>query len=239
MQFDKKSSRTFVVSLQTEQKKMNIKENIAALLFKIPADVKLVVVSKMQSIENIKEVYAYGQRRFGENRVQDLIAKHSLLPLDIEWHFIGHLQTNKVKYIAPFIHVIQSIDSLKLLIEVNKEAFQNNRIINCFLQIHIAKEETKYGLDITEATKLLSSDEFKGMENVNIIGVMGMATNTNDISLIHNEFKILRAYFDLLSKDHFPGNLGFKEISMGMSGDYQIAIEEGSTMIRIGSAIFT
>jgi uncharacterized pyridoxal phosphate-containing UPF0001 family protein len=135
--------------------------------------------------------------------------------------------------------VIQSIDSLKLLIEVNKEAFQNNRIINCFLQLYIAKEETKYGLDRTEATKLLLSEEFQGMKNVNIIGVMGMATNTTDISLIHNEFEILRGYFDLLSRDYFPGNPGFKEISMGMSGDYQIAIEEGSTMVRIGSAIFT
>ena len=217
---------------------MNIKKNITYLLPKIPSDVKLVVVSKKQSIENIKEVYACGQRIFGENRVQDLITKQPLLPKDIEWHFIGHLQTNKVKYIAPFIDVIQSIDSLRLLTEVNKEAFQNNRIINCLLQIFIATEETKYGLDIAEAKNLLSTGEYQSLKHVNIIGLMGMATNTTNISLIHSEFRILRGYFDVISKDYFPDHPQFKEISMGMSGDYRIAIEEGSTMIRIGSAIF-
>ena len=217
---------------------MNIKENLETLLSEIPSDVKLIVVSKMQSLQSIREVYAAGQRRFGENRVQDLIAKQPLLPRDIEWHFIGHLQTNKVKFIAPFVHVIQSVDSLKLLYEINKEALRNDRIINCMLQLYIATEETKFGLDFTEARNLLSSEEFRGLHHVQLIGVMGMATYTPEVAVIHKEFRMLKFYFDQISKEFFSDDPGFSELSMGMSGDYRIAIERGSTMVRIGSKIF-
>ncbi len=217
---------------------MNIKENLDALRPEIPSNVKLIVVSKMQSLQRIREVYAAGQRRFGENRVQDLIAKQPLLPIDIEWHFIGHLQTNKVKFIAPFVHVIQSIDSLKLLREIDKEALRNNRIIDCMLQIYIATEETKFGLDLTEARNLLASGEFRALHYIRIIGLMGMATYTPDVALIQKEFRTLKVYFDALSKEYFADDPGFTEISTGMSGDYRIAIEEGSTMVRIGSKIF-
>ena len=217
---------------------MNIKENLEALRSEIPSNVKLIVVSKMQSLLSIREVYAAGQRRFGENRVQDLIAKQPLLPQDIEWHFIGHLQRNKVKLIVPLVHVIQSIDSLKLLHEIDREALRNDRIINCMLQLYIATEETKFGLDITEARNLLLSEEFRALKHIHIIGVMGMATFTPDVALIHKEFLMLKFYFEQLSKEYFPDDPGFCEISMGMSGDYQIAIEQGSTMVRIGSKIF-
>ncbi len=217
---------------------MNIKENLDALRLEIPSHVKLIVVSKMQSLQRIREVYATGQRRFGENRVQDLIAKQPQLPIDIEWHFIGHLQTNKVKFIAPFVHVIQSIDSLKLLREIDKEAFLNNRIIDCMLQLYIATEETKFGLDLAEARNLLASIEFRPLQHVRIIGLMGMATYTPDVALIQKEFRTLKVYFDTLLKEYFINDPGFAEISMGMSGDYRIAIEQGSTMVRIGSKIF-
>jgi len=217
---------------------MNIKENLDALRPEIPSHVKLIVVSKMQSLQRIREVYATGQRRFGENRVQDLIAKQPLLPKDIEWHFIGHLQTNKVKFIAPFVHVIQSIDSLKLLGEIDNEALRNDRIIDCMLQLYIATEETKFGLDLTEARNLLASGEFRALQHVRIIGLMGMATYTPDVTLIQKEFRTLIVYFDTLLKEYFPDDPGFSEISMGMSGDYRIAIEQGSTMVRIGSKIF-
>jgi len=217
---------------------MNIKENLDALRPEIPSHVKLIVVSKMQALQRIQEVYATGQRRFGENRVQDLIAKQPLLPKDIEWHFIGHLQTNKVKFIAPFVHVIQSIDSPKLLREIDKEALRNDRIIDCMLQLYIATEETKFGLDLTEARNLLSSEDFRALQHVRIIGLMGMATYTPDVALIQKEFRTLKVYFDALSKEYFPNDPGFREISMGMSDDYRIAIEQGSTMVRIGSKIF-
>jgi pyridoxal phosphate enzyme (YggS family) len=218
---------------------MNIRENLEELRREIPSRVKLIAVSKMQSLQHILEAYASGQRRFGENKAQDLCSKHPLLPADIEWHFIGHLQTNKVKYIAPFVHVIQSIDSLKLLCEIDKEALRNNRIIECMLQIYIATEETKFGLDFTEAGNLLSSEEFRKMKHVKIIGLMGMATNTPDVARIQTEFKTLKFYFDNLAKKYFPKDPDFREISLGMSGDYRIAIEQGSTMVRIGSAIFS
>lgn len=217
---------------------MNIKENLDALRPEIPSHVKLIVVSKMQSLQRIQEVYAAGQRRLGENRVQDLIAKQPLLPKDIEWHFIGHLQTNKVKFIAPFVHVIQSIDSLKLLHEIDEEALRNNRIIDCMLQLYIATEETKFGLDLTESKNLLASGEFRALQHVRIIGLMGMATYTPDVALIQKEFRTLKVYFDALSKEYFEDDPDFTEISMGMSGDYRIAIEQGSTMVRIGSRIF-
>jgi pyridoxal phosphate enzyme (YggS family) len=215
-----------------------IGDNLDKLNQEIPSHVKVIAVSKMQPLQHIQEAYAAGQRRFGENRVQDLIAKHPLLPQDIEWHFIGHLQTNKIKFIAPFVQVIQTVDSLKLLHEIDKEALRNDRIINCMLQLYIATEEAKFGLDFTEARNLLLSEEFRALQHVHIIGVMGMATYTPDVALIHKEFRMLKFYFDQLSKEFFPDDPGFNELSMGMSGDYRIAIEQGSTMVRIGSKIF-
>jgi pyridoxal phosphate enzyme (YggS family) len=192
----------------------------------------------MQPVESIQAVYDTGQRRFGENRVQDLILKQPLLPFDIEWHFIGHLQTNKVKFIAPFVRVIESVDSIKLLTEIDKEASRSNRIIDCLLEIYIASEESKYGLDLGEARGLLSSSEFPRLKNVRIRGVMGMATYTDDIARVRKEFRSLKNTFTILLKEFFPENPDFCEISMGMSGDYRVAIEEGSTMVRIGSKIF-
>jgi hypothetical protein len=217
---------------------MNLKVNLDSINAEIPGNVKLIVVSKMQSPERILEVYNAGQRRFGENKVQDIVIKQPILPKDIEWHFIGHLQTNKVKFIAPFVHVIQSIDSLKLLQEVDKEARRNNRFIDCMLQLYIATEETKFGLEYFGARNLLSSEDYRRLQHVRMIGVMGMATYTTDIALINKEFRMLKEYFDALSKEYFGDNPGFREISMGMSGDYRIAIDQGSTMVRIGSAIF-
>ncbi len=218
---------------------INIKENLDSLNAELPRYVKLIVVSKMQPPERIMEAYFAGQKRFGENKVQDLIAKQPLLPNDIEWHFIGHLQTNKVKHIIPFIRLIQSIDSLKLLKEVDKEAKRNDRVIDCMLQFHIATEETKFGFSYKEASDLLSSQEFKTLHHISIIGVMGMATFTSNVTLIQKEFGTLKDYFDALSKKYFPSDSEFKEISMGMSGDYHIAVQQGSTMVRIGSAIFS
>jgi pyridoxal phosphate enzyme (YggS family) len=204
----------------------------------LPPDIKLIVVSKTQPAERILEVYNTGQRRFGENRVNDLVVKYHELPKDIEWHFIGHLQTNKVKQIAPFIHVIQSIDSLRLLCGVDKEAGKNNRIIGCLLQLYIASEETKYGLDLGEVRDLLSAPEYRELKHIHILGLMGMATYTGDVALIRKEFGTLKENFNTIKHDYFPDDQDFREISMGMSGDYKIAIEQGSTMVRIGSAIF-
>lgn len=204
----------------------------------IPQKVKLIAVSKTKPVDAIKTLYDAGQRAFGENKAQELESKYTVLPKDIEWHFIGHLQTNKVKYIAPFVSLIHSIDSLKLLSEVNKQAQKNNRIIDCLLQFYIAKEETKFGLDIDEANDLLRSSEFSELQNVRICGVMGMATFTDNEIQIREEFASLKQVFLELKKNHFSTNENFKEISMGMTDDFQIAIEEGSTIVRIGSAIF-
>ncbi len=212
--------------------------NYKEVLNTIPNDVCLVAVSKTKPIDAILEKYNQGQRIFGENKVQELVAKYEGLPKDIEWHLIGHLQTNKVKYIAPFVSLIHSIDSLKLLKEVNKEAKKNNRVINCLLQFHIAQEETKYGLNLEEAKSLLESEEFIQMENVSVVGIMGMASFSDDENQVRDEFRILENTFSILKSHYFKFNDNFKEISMGMSGDYKIAIEEGSTMIRVGSLIF-
>jgi PLP dependent protein len=217
---------------------MNIKENLLKLKDHIPANVKLIAVSKTYPIENIIEVYSEGHKIFGENRAQEIIDKQPQLPADIEWHFIGHLQTNKVRYIAPFVSMIHSIDSLKLLKEVNSEAQKNNRIIDCLLEMYIATEESKFGLDLNEVFAILNSVEFKNMHNIRICGLMGMATFSEDMKLVRKEFKDLKLYFDQIKEKYFADNYFFKEISMGMSGDYNIAIEEGSTMIRIGTAIF-
>ena len=203
-----------------------------------PYQATLVAVSKTKPETAIQALYEQGQRHFGENRVQELVGKFEALPQDIQWHLIGHLQTNKVKYIAPFVHMIHSVESAKLLKEINKQAAKANRVINVLLQFKIAAEETKYGLDLSTANDLLSSDAVKAMENVRICGVMGMATFTDDQAQIAQEFEKLKSYFDQLKTQFFADQRTFKEISMGMSGDYLLALEKGSTMVRIGSLLF-
>lgn len=217
---------------------MDIIDNLNKIRATIPTEVTLIAVSKTHTAEELIEAYSTGQRIFGENKVQELCAKQLILPKDIEWHFIGHLQTNKVKFIAPFVSLIHSVDSLKILTEINKEGIKNNRIISCLLEFYIASEESKFGLDLTEAEAILESPLFKTLENIRIAGVMGMASYTNDENIIKHEFKQLVRYFNQLKSKYFSDYAGFKEISMGMSGDYLLAIPEGSTMVRIGSAIF-
>lgn len=217
---------------------MSIGENIIRLQKEIPADIKIIAVSKTKSSKDILEVYNAGHRLFGENRVQELIVKAELLPKDIQWHMIGHLQTNKVKLIAPFVNLIHSIDGLKLLVTVNNEAFKNNRIQDCLFQICIASEETKFGLSYTALRELLASKEFQELHNIRITGLMGMATFTDQEDIIRNEFRNLSEIFKEVKNDFFPKQDYFCELSMGMSGDYAIAIEEGATMIRIGTIIF-
>ncbi|PLX00405.1 MAG: YggS family pyridoxal phosphate-dependent enzyme [Marinilabiliales bacterium] len=217
---------------------MNIKENLQTLKTSVPEGVCLVAVSKTKPEEDILEAYEAGHRVFGENKARELQSKANNLPNDIVWHFIGHLQTNKVKYIASSVDLIHSIDSLKILMEIDRQAKQYKRRIQCLLQFHIAEEETKFGLSMEEAEEILSSTEFMKMENVIISGVMGMATYTDDEGQIRKEFRQLKRYFDHLKQGYFSDNKHFKEISMGMSGDYKIAIEEGATIVRIGSLIF-
>jgi len=217
---------------------MSIAENIDQVKANLPVQVQLVAVSKTKPAALLMEAYAHGQRAFGENKVQELVGKFEELPEDIEWHFIGHMQTNKVKYIAPFVHLIHGVDSFKLLKTINNEAKKVNRIIPCLLQFHIAEEETKFGFSVAEVTEMIQSEEFHQQKNIQISGVMGMATYTDDETQIHKEFACLKAYFDRLKSGYFADQPEFKEISMGMSGDYLIAIEEGSTMVRIGSTIF-
>jgi pyridoxal phosphate enzyme (YggS family) len=204
----------------------------------LPLYVNLIAVSKTKPVETIEEFYEEGHREFGENKVQELCNKYEALPKDVKWHLIGHLQTNKVKYIAPFVHLIHAVDSLKLLKEINKQALKNNRTINCLLQLHIAEEDTKFGLSFDEVKELLDSDSFVEMQNISIQGLMGMATNTDDKEQIRNEFRNLEGYFQILKSHYFKFNENFTVLSMGMSNDYNIAIEEGSNMVRIGSAIF-
>ena len=198
----------------------------------------LVAVSKTKPNEQILEIYNQGQRIFGENRVQELSRKSDVLPKDIEWHMIGHLQTNKVKYIAPFIHMIESVDTPKLLKEINKQGIKNDRVINCLLQFKIAEEATKSGLGVKQITDFIESPAFQELKNIRLCGVMGMATFTDNYDQVRREFKTLKNIFDQLKANYFSNSSDFKEISMGMSGDYKIAIEEGSTMVRIGSLIF-
>jgi len=212
--------------------------HLQEILKEIPSDVRLVVVSKTVPVETIMEVYKAGHKIFGENRAQAIIEKQPLLPKDIEWHFIGHLQSNKVKYIAPFVSMIHSVDSFRLLKEINKEAAKNDRIISCLLQFHIATEETKFGLDMAEAKDILSNPELPDLKNVRICGVMGMATFTENNDLVRKEFRTLKEIFTTIQTGFFRDDPSFREISMGMSGDYRIAIEEGSTIVRIGTAIF-
>lgn len=217
---------------------MDVARHISELRNLLPENVELVAVSKFQPIEAIKEAYLSGQRIFGENKAQECSAKYPLLPGDIQWHFIGHLQTNKVKYIAPFVSLIHSIDSPKLLVEVNREALRNNRVIDCLLQFHIATEETKFGLTIGEAVAILESPVIQDLKNIRIAGVMGMASFVDDEDLVRSEFRTLKEYFDQLKSAFFSAAPWFKEISMGMTHDFKIAVEEGSTMVRIGTAIF-
>jgi len=217
---------------------MSIAENIDQIKANLPKNVQLVAVSKTKPAKFLMEAYNRGQRAFGENKVQEMVGKHEELPKDIEWHFIGHLQSNKVKYIAPFVHLIHGVDSFKLLKAIDAEAKKIGRIIPCLLQFHIAEEETKFGLSMEEAEDMLNSEEFSLLVNVKVSGVMGMATYTDDENQIRKEFACLKNYFEKLKSDYFSEASEFKEISMGMSGDYRIAVEEGSTMVRIGSTIF-
>lgn len=217
---------------------MSISDNLTHIRQHIPETVCLVAVSKTKPISALLQAYQAGQRVFGENKVQELCTKQAEMADDIRWHFIGHLQTNKVKYIAPFVNLIHSVDSLKLMQEINKEALKNNRVIHCLMEFHIASEESKFGLNLASANTILSSSEFHKLENIRIDGVMGMATFTEDVQQVHKEFKTLKQIFDQLKESYFQQQEHFKIISMGMSDDYPIAIEEGSTMIRVGSSIF-
>ena len=218
---------------------MSIADNLLKYKQEIEASsVKLVAVSKNHDAAAVMEAYNAGQRVFGENLVQELVDKHAQLPPDIEWHLIGHLQTNKVKYIAPFISLIESVDSLKLLIEIDKQAAKNKRVIDCLLQIYIADEDTKFGLGFDEAIELLRSEEFAALKNVRITGLMGIASNTKMEKQVNDEFQELKVLFDGIKASYFRKDDFFKEISMGMSADYKLAIEQGSTMVRIGSSIF-
>lgn len=216
----------------------DIANNIAYLKSQLPALVSLVAVSKTKPVSDIELAYNTGQRIFGENRVQELLNKKDLLPSDIEWHLIGHLQTNKVKYIVPFISMIQSVDSFKLLFSIDSEAQKINRVIDCLLQIHIAREETKFGFSMCDLSDFLQKEDVALMRNIRICGVMGMATFTSDTGQVKNEFAFLRKCFNSLKDSFFNESSDFRQISMGMSGDFELAIDEGSTMVRIGSLIF-
>ena len=213
---------------------MSIQQNLIQIKSKLPAHVTLVAVSKTKPVADLLEAYTAGQRIFGENYVQELVEKQQALPNDFEWHFIGHLQSRKVKLIAPFVSLIHGVDSSKLLQEINKEAAKNNRVIDCLLQIHIAVEESKFGLDEVELTKILTSDDFKNLKNIRIVGLMGMASFTDNQNQIEKEFNYLKTLFDKLKIT----NSELQTLSMGMSNDYLLAISCGSTMIRIGSSIF-
>jgi pyridoxal phosphate enzyme (YggS family) len=217
---------------------MSILENIRKFKAEIPGHVAIIAVSKRKPVEDILQAYEAGHRIFGENRVQELIEKQPLLPGDISWHMIGHLQTNKVKYIAEFVDMIHSVDSLKLANAIDKEAQKNDRVIPVLLQMHIADEDSKFGFSEDELYSLLDSQEFSAMENLRIDGLMGMATYTRDLEKIRSEFRYLREIFSRVKNAYFAGSDHFRQISMGMSGDYEIAIEEGSTMIRVGTLIF-
>lgn len=217
---------------------MMIKENLSKILDQLPAHVKLIAVSKTKPVELLQEAYYAGHRSFGENRVNELVEKEALLPKDIKWHMIGHLQTKKVKKIASFVDFIHGVDTFKLLKEINKQAARNERVIDVLLQFQIAKESSKFGFDMFEVEEMTNDPEFFELKNVRIVGVMGMATFTSEEDVVRSEFQNLAEHFNALKGGIFRQAEYFKEISMGMSGDYPIAIEEGSTMVRVGSAIF-
>ncbi len=217
---------------------MSVVQNLASIRKDIPSWVKLVCVSKFHPESTIMEAYNAGERIFGESRVQELMEKQERLPNDINWHFIGHLQTNKVKYLVPFVELIHGVDSLKLLLEINKQAEKINRVVNCLLQVHIATEETKFGFSPEEILALYQSGTISNLSNIRICGLMGMATFTDNHQQVRREFQSLKALFDTIKRTYCAENDCFTEISMGMSDDFQIAIEEGSTLVRIGSSIF-
>lgn len=217
---------------------MDIQANLKEVLTSLPAQVKLVAVSKFHPNESIEQAYRAGQRIFGESKVQELIGKYETLPKDIEWHFIGHLQTNKVKYIAPYIAMIHAVDSYKLLAEIDKQAAKNGRVIPCLLEIHIAQEESKYGFTFQECREMLEAGEWKNLTHICIAGLMGMATFTEDETEIKREFDSLKQFFNEIKQNYFADRDTFREISMGMSHDYPLAIEAGSTLVRVGSKIF-
>ncbi len=219
---------------------MNIAQNIEKIKSELSGtSARLIAVTKTKPLADLQAAYDGNCKIFGENKVQEMVEKWEILPKDIEWHLIGHLQSNKVKYMASFVAMIHSVDSLKLLQEIDKQALKNNRVIDCLLQIYIAKEETKFGLSEEEAREILDSEEFKMMKNIKIVGVMGMATFTDNQEQIRLEFRGLKAFFESLKNQYLPSeNLQLREISMGMSGDFLIAAEEGSTLVRVGSAIF-
>ena len=216
---------------------MSIAQNLLKIKSTLPSTVTLVAVSKTKPISDLMEAYDAGQRIFGENKIQEMTEKWEAMPKDIEWHMIGHVQTNKVKFMAPFVSLIHGVDSLKLLEEINKQAKKNNRIIDCLLQIYIAEEESKFGLDEEELNEILASETFKELKNIRIVGLMGMATFTNNQEQIKKEFTHLKTIFDNTNQ-LLTSNFQLLTLSMGMSGDYQLAIECGSTMVRIGSSIF-
>ncbi len=210
-----------------------IVENLKNIKASLSENTTLVAVSKTKPVNEIMEAYDAGHRDFGENKVQEMTEKWEQMPKDIRWHMIGHLQRNKVKYMAPFVHLIHGVDSLKLLKEINKQAEKNNRVINCLLQVYIAKEDTKFGFEPEEITQLLESEEFKNFKNIRVTGLMGMATFTENIEQIEKEFHFIKSFFEKLKN-----NYGMNVLSIGMSSDYSIALNHGSTMVRIGSAIF-
>jgi len=217
---------------------MSIQNNLSNIKATLPPHVTLVAVSKTWPVPDLMEAYNAGQRIFGENKIQEMADKYEQMPKDIEWHMIGHVQTNKVKYMAPFVSLVHGVDSLKLLAEINKQAQKNGRVIDCLLQMHIAEEDTKFGLDEAELNELLASAEFKQMENIKVTGLMGMATFTDDEARIKKEFSNLQSVFKSLGQLPETPNFKPETLSMGMSGDYQLAIACGSTMVRIGSSIF-
>lgn len=217
---------------------MSVKDNLIAFKEQLPDNVTLVAVSKTKPLPDLQEAIDAGQLILGENKIQELVGKHEALSKDVEWHMIGHVQTNKVKYIAPFVSLIHAVDSLKLLKEINKQALKHERVINCLLQIKIASEDSKFGLGKTDALQLLESKDFKALTNVQISGLMGMATFTEDEDQVRSEFKGLSDFMHQLQTGVLAGNHDFKILSMGMTNDFRIAIEEGSNMIRVGSAIF-
>lgn len=217
---------------------MNINNNIINLKQNLPASCTLVVVSKTQSLEKIQEAYDAGHRIFGENKVQELLPKVEALPRDIQWHLIGHLQTNKVKNVVPVVHLIHSVDSVKLLEEINKQSAKINRVTSCLLQLHIANEETKFGFSEAEVLELIANPKVSGFTHVRVAGLMGMASFTDNVDQVRMEFRGLKKFFEHLKTLDLPAIMEMTTLSMGMSGDYAIALEEGSTMIRVGSAIF-
>lgn len=217
---------------------MHIAEQISRLHQELPEGVSLLAISKYQPIEALQEAYDAGQRMFGENHIQEMAAKAAALPKDIAWHFTGHVQTNKIKYMAPFVSLIHAVDSFRLLREINKHAAKHERCIDCLLQIHIAQEETKYGLSVDECRQLLANEPWRELQHIRITGLMAMGSNTDDLEQVRNEFRKIKQLFDELKSTYFVDELSFCQLSEGMTDDYPIAIEEGSTIVRIGSMIF-